>query len=131
MNNGVKHLIIGFMTLGSAFSSFAAVITVNWSGQVSTYLALSNGTYISAADNALIQVGTFASPPTDGSSNLVGFTTFASSTNAIADGGFSINSSADEVGFSHSQIYLVVQDGSQLGIFYVNDADNTNWRSRI
>ena len=101
MNHGFRYLIIGLMAMGMAFSSSAQTITVNSSAMVNTYLALSNGTYIPAADNALIQVGTFASPPTDGSSNLVGFTAFASSTTAIADGAFGMSSSGNETGFSH------------------------------
>ena len=130
MNKWIKYLMVGAVAAGVALSSYGAAITVNSSAAVNTFLTLADGTYIPTADPTVISIGTFASTPTDGSSSLAGFTAFATTTINNGDGSWSTSSTADEGIFSHQQIDIVVQENTvnQLGIFYVNMANNTTWK---
>lgn len=133
MNKGIKYLMVGAVAAGVALSSYAANIQVSGTAQAFTYLADSSGTYTPAG--WLLQLGTFAATPTDGSSSLAGFSVFTSGVTGGAGGDFSIDSGLqDEGAFSHTQIYLVAYNNAvagsatELGIYYVNMATLTWWR---
>lgn len=127
-----RPLIIGLIAMEMVFSSYAGNIEVTATAQSQTYLANSSGTYTPAG--WLLQVGTFASTPTNGSSSLAGFTVFGSGVTGSLGGDFSVDTTADETGFAHTQIYLVAFNApttnaaTQMGIYYVDMASNSDWR---
>ena len=129
-------MIVGLIGVVTTLSSYAANITVDVQAQSSTYMALSDGTYIPTASGDRIEIGTFASTPTDGSSSLAGWSVFGTGTYAAA-----LRMEAclqpyagSGTGFAHTQIYLVMYDNvtgvgyTQLGIYYVGLGNNGFWR---
>jgi hypothetical protein len=109
MNGRVKYLIVGLIAMGTALSSQAGNITMNWNAFDVTGVALANGTPVPT--NSLIEIGTFSVAPTPGSPSLAGFNVFA--TGLVGDGGaangfWTKSSIADDAGFAGNRVYIVV-----------------------
>jgi len=127
-----EYLMIGFLALRVATSSLAGNISVIAEAKSYTYLADASGNYTPAG--WLLELGTFASTPTDGSSDLSNFTVFCSGYTGSLGGDFDFGGYYPEDGFTHQQIYLVAFNAAsagaatELGIYYINDADDTNWK---
>ncbi|HXI85220.1 MAG TPA: PEP-CTERM sorting domain-containing protein [Verrucomicrobiae bacterium] len=135
MKNGIKYLFAGVMATGIAMSSYGAAITVNWGTALNTFIA-STVSPLNYLDGDLVEVGTFAVPPTIGSPSLANFTVFGTTlTGTGANAGIvSGSKTGSDAGFAHNQIYMVAFNnatgvGASLEtIFFVNDANNPNWR---
>jgi hypothetical protein len=134
MKTGIKYLVAGLVATGIAMSSYAN-ITVNWNTAFNSFIA-STITPLNYLSGDLVEVGTFSVPPNPGSPSLANFTVFGTTltgTGALV-GTFGASKTASDVGFAHAQIYLVAFNNatgigaSQEGIFFVNDANNPNWR---
>jgi len=136
MKNGIKYLIAGLVATGMLVSSSYANITTSWQTALNTFIADNSLNYLSGD---LVEVGTFASPPTQGSPSLAGFTVFGTTlTGTGANAGvFGGSTNRSDVGFAHTQIYLVAFNNAtgivtpgvtQEGIYFVDDTINTNWR---
>jgi len=132
MNKGIKYVIAGLVAAGVGLSSYAANIEVIAQAQSNTYLTDADGNY--TPGGWLLELGTFASTPTDGSSSLAGFSVFGTGVTGNAGGDFNLNITSSDVGFAHDQIYLVAFNAAtqgaatEEGIYYVNDASQTKWR---
>ena len=132
--------------MASVPGSYGANITVNWGAVDVTGIALAGsgneyGTVNGVPCGDLVEIGTFTNAPAVGSSSLSNFVVFGSSTvgNTFGcgyggDGFWSAATVGSEAGFAHAQIYIVVANtttvaaASQVGIFYVSDSVNPNWR---
>jgi len=115
-------------------SSSYATITVGVNTAFNAFVTDNTGA-AGYLNNTLVEIGTFASPPTVGSPSLVGFSVFGTGT--TANGVLSISDSGPDGVFAHTQIYLVLFNGptsvvvpgtTQLGIFDVSDASNAKWK---
>jgi PEP-CTERM motif len=132
MKNGIKYLVAGLVATGITVGSYAN-ITVGGGTSQNTFMADASLNYLSGD---LIEIGTFATAPTNGSPSLAGFTVFASTLTDTGGsaGVFSFSQTASDTGFSHDQIYVVAFNNatginpSQEGIYYVNDANNAAWK---
>jgi len=130
--NSIKYVLAGLVAAGLTVSSYAQEITVDWGAGASTFITDSTGAanYLSGD---LIEIGTFASAPTVGSSSLSGFSVYASATDD-ADGAFSESSSATPGAFAHTQIYFVAFNAPTAGaatqklIWEVPDGSAPNWK---
>jgi hypothetical protein len=129
MNKGIKYIIVAALAAAATVSSHALSIQVNLGAGGATYLTDMAGTYL---EGALVQVGTFATTPTDGSASLAGFSVFDSGLTAA--GSPSIGSLQPETGFAGNQIYIAVFNAStsaaatEHALFYVNKADLPAWK---
>jgi len=135
MKNGIKYLVAGLVATGITMSSYAAGITVNWATSQNTFIADNTGS-LNYLSGDLIEVGAFTSGPTIGSSSLANFVVFGTTLSAtgLGAGSFSASHNGSDVGFAHTQIYLVAFNNAtgigatQEGIYFVNDANNANWK---
>jgi hypothetical protein len=132
MKNGIKYLVAGLVATGLTASSSFAVINAFWGAASSSYVTDNTGA-ANYLTGDLVELGTFATTPTVGSSSLAGFTVFG--TDLTAAGGWAASSGpASDVGFAHTQEYLVVFNAATQGaatqeaIVYVNDTQNSSWR---
>ncbi len=118
MNKWIKYFAVGSVAICASLSAHAQTITVDWSADLYAGFTLQGTT---GGANALalgdkVEIGTFSSAPTQGSSSLTGFTPFA--TGVIGDGtqpaGFFSESTVSLTAPtpSHSQIYLVAFNNS-------------------
>ena len=129
--------------MASVLSSYG--VTVDWGTLDVTGVALAGsgneyGTVNGVPCGDLVEIGTFTNTPAVGSSSLSNFSVFASGHVGDgygcpgSDGFWADESVAPAAGFAGTQIYVVVVNtstvaaASQVGIFYVNDAFNPNWR---
>ena len=141
MNKTIKYVVAGTFAIGLALSTYAD-ISVTWGTQGSTVIDLANGTPVPMGD--LVLVG-FASSPGSASTNFsaalnlsnIGFTQFGSSTvgtGVAQDGAWALTSNGPDTGVSHLQIFVVafnaptVGAASQMGIWSVDLASNSNWK---
>ena len=131
--------------MASVVSSYGGNIAVEWGTLDVTGVAFAGfgneyGTVNGVPCGDLVEIGTFTNPPAVGSSSLSNFSVFGSGHIGDgygcpgSDGFWEDGSVASDAGFAHAQIYVVVVNtttvaaASQVGIFYVNDAFNPNWR---
>lgn len=127
----IKYIVAGLILAGFAASS-QAVITVNWASNFNTFLTDNTGA-ANYLTGDLVEIGTFASAPTIGSSSLAGFSVF-DSTLAVAGAISASSTFPGGATFGHNQIYLVVFNAAtaglatQEGIFFVDMASNAAWR---
>ncbi len=135
MKAEIKYLAIGLAVTGITTTSYAAGITVNWQTAQSTFIA-STITPLNYLDGDLVEVGTFAVAPIIGSPSLANFTVFGTTLTetGVNAGLISASRTGSDVGFAHSQIYVVAFNNAtgvnptQEAIFFVNDANNPNWK---
>jgi len=116
MNNGIKYIAIGMLATGLAVSTYATGnIEVDWSASDVTGIALANGT---PAPSGTMELGVFSGTPNVA---LTGFTGWVTNTTALGDDGAgffnNIKTIQDDSAVFHQQMYLVVQSGTQQGIF--------------
>jgi len=134
MKNGIKYLIAGLVATGMTVSSYAN-ITVSLSTAFNAFLTDNTGAanYLSGD---LVEVGAFSVAPTVGSPSLANFVVFGTAltgTGGLA-GTVSLSKNASDVGFSHTQIYMVVFNNAtgvgatQEGIFDVALASKPSWK---
>ncbi len=131
MNKVTKYFaVLAVALLVTASVKANGPITVNWSAQIDTGVALADGTTLVPGGSSM-SIGTFTVAPTLGSSSLANYVVFDTNTMGVGFGGidgfFSAGSLLNETnganfGFTHMQIYLVIDAGSQRGIF-----TSTSW----
>jgi hypothetical protein len=126
MNGRVKYLIIGLVVMGTAWSSHAGDITVNWSAFDVTGLALTNMAVTPVPSGNLIEIGTYTNTPSLANLLNGSFQVFATGLMGANGGGpgfWRVSSITSDAGFAGSRIYIVVYNGSttntstQWGIF--------------
>lgn len=123
MKKGIRHLVVGLLTVAATVGAYAGDITVTWNAFKFTGVALAGGGITPVPLGNTIQIGYFTIAPTLGSSSLVNFVPWATSTiNDTFDGFWTQSNTADEAatatGVNGRQMYIVVTaPGSNLGIF--------------
>src|SRR5579862_1231836 len=121
----IRYFAILFVLSVLRVSTSIALITVNFNALNFSYVTDSTGP-VNYLNGDLVEVGTFASAPTVGSSSLAGFAVFGST--LTSDGSFSKTQNGSDSGFASNQIYLVVFNAptagaaTELAIAYVNNS---------
>jgi len=134
MKNGIKYLVAGLVATGMTVSSYAT-ITVGLQTAFNAFVTDNTGAnnYLSGD---LVEVGSFASAPTVGSSSLAGFTVFGSGLTGTGAGagGIGLSMTGPDGVWTHNQIYLVVFNAATAGaatqeaIADVGDGSNSKWK---
>jgi PEP-CTERM motif len=134
MKNGIKYLVAGLVATGITVGAYAN-ITVNAGTTLNTFLTDNTGpaNYLSGD---LVEVGMFSTAPTPGSSSLANFVVYGSTLTGtgLGAGIFSFTKFASDVGFAHSNIWIVVFNNatginaSQEGIYAESMASKPNWK---